>query len=161
MNPGPACPAGNCYIPDGVYCGAGNLNLNPVDPTCNCIMSNVGGAGVTFISTGPIIVGGAGGISLTANNSPLNPNRILFWTQSAAAPAFNFGGCAVPGCGAIQLNGAIYAPVGQINMGSQDPMTINGSIIANEIFLGLGTAGPFVITGNASGGGPSSWSIYQ
>jgi len=161
LQPGPACPGGQCYFPDGVYCAGGDINLAPVDP-CGCLNSMPGGAGVTFIATGAITVGGNGGMNLTANNVPQNPNRILFWTQSPAAPAFNFGGCAGPGCGPILLNGAIYAPAGRINMGSQDPMTVNGSIVGLEVNLGLGTLGPFVLTGNgAGGGGGTAWTIYQ
>jgi len=152
---GPACPAGNCYIPAGVYCGNNAVTITSPDP-CDCIYSAPGG--VTFISSGTINIGGMGGGSLTASTKVGNTNRILFWTTAAASPAFNFGGCV--GCGGFTFNGAIYAPAGRINMGTQDPMIVNGSIVGLEVLLGLGTVGPFTITGNSAGGG-SSWSLYQ
>ena len=161
LNPGPACPTGACYIPAGVYCANGLITLTPSDP-CNCIETDPAGGGVTFVTSGPIVVGGSGGVYLKAwNNLIQNPNKIIFWTTSNASPAFNFGGCGMLGCGAIQFDGAIYAPAGRINIGSQDPMTMNGSIVGWEVNLGLGTAGPFTITGNGGGGGGPSWSLFR
>ncbi|HMF43125.1 MAG TPA: Tad domain-containing protein, partial [Polyangia bacterium] len=59
--PGPACPAGTCYIPAGVYCSNGAISITPADP-CNCIETDPAGGGVTFVSSGPITIGGSGGV---------------------------------------------------------------------------------------------------
>lgn len=147
----PTTLSGTCdLITPGVYCSNANIAVNPVFTTSFC-PSNV-----TFISAGTIQIGGNGAITLTA--APGVPKNILaFSAYSGAGPAIQLANGIA---GSFTLNGSIYAPNGQINLGTGTPgFTMTGSLVGDTVQIAMGPGQPWIFNSPGASGG--TWSLYQ
>jgi Flp pilus assembly protein TadG len=141
-------------LPAGVYCSGGSMSVAPFG-----VSQVINAAGVTFLALGPITIGANnGGVFSPVPGSPHNIFAMTIDnTDCTPLQAINLG------FNNFVMTGSIYAPNGCIRAGSQGDMTLNGSLVANQIFLGIGTTSPgWRINGPGSGGGGGpSWSMFQ
>lgn len=130
-------PSGGTLV-SGVYCANGNIDVSA---------SSVTGT-ITLVATGKITIS-----SSTANLTGFYNNMIAFTpvvSDCISAQAINIGNASVT------LNGSFDAPNGCVNASGSN-MTINGSLVGNEVQIGVG--GSSVIT--SSGGGSRSTYLIQ
>ena len=138
--------------PAGVYCGdAGGININsPWSP-------DIDTTGSTFLTTGPMTIGAAGNITMSAAAG--SPNNIIAYTTAVGGINMGFGA-------GYTVNGSFYAPLGLINAGGgSGPLgfTMTGRLVANEINIGLpaATASPGWMLTAPGGGGGGGWALVQ
>jgi hypothetical protein len=126
----------------GVYCSGGGLTVSGMPPGLNIIANDV-----TFLATGAINIGASNASQLSARaGSPFD--IVAYTTYSGGGPAIMVGNEG------MTIDGSLYAPGGLINAGGPD-FTVNGSFVANEIFVGAW--GPWTINGGGGGGGGNNW----
>jgi hypothetical protein len=121
----------------GVYCSGGWINISA---------SNISGT-ATFVAVGTITFSSST-VTLTAAQ-----NGIIAYSQAA-------GNCISNqaigiGNSSVIMNGSFYAPSGCVNTSGAN-ITINGSLVGNEVQLGSSNT-----TITASGGGTASYDLYQ
>jgi hypothetical protein len=133
----------------GVYCSNTNMNISGPGTGFNL-------TGVTLISIGGTINVSSGATPSTWTPDPASPNGILAY--SSAAKNCSSGYAILIGTETLNLGGSLYAPNGCIQIGSNWPVTIGGSLIGSEVVVG--DYGAWTITG-ATGGGGSGWQMVQ
>jgi hypothetical protein len=130
-------PSGGTLKP-GVYCGSN------IDFTGGAFITGT----VTMVSSGQINISGSS-VTLTAYS-----NGIIAYTSKTSDcisnQAINIGSDS------ITMNGSFYAPNGCINP-SGTTIKIYGSLIGNEVQLGMGT-GSLI---DSTGGGSTKYWLYQ
>jgi hypothetical protein len=146
----PMAVVGACTkITPGVYCSNGDIAVNPVGTMSFCPTN------VTFIAGGRIQIGGDGAITFSAAAGV--PNQIIAFSNSAAAPAIQLANGVA---GQFTLNGSVYAPNGNINLGTGTPgFTMTGMLVADTINIAMGPGQPWVFNGPSGGG--SGWRLYK
>jgi Flp pilus assembly protein TadG len=128
----------------GVYCDAGNINLAGLGTA-------FAAAGVTLVAGGAIQIG-ANGVNSVLSAATGVPHGIVAYTPSTATPAINVGNQN------LTIGGSLYAPNGEIIMGGNVGMTLNGSAIGSN--LQIGDNGNWVFNPGGGGGG-TTWRMLN
>jgi hypothetical protein len=138
-------------LASGVYCSGGNLSISSPD-VCQCIVAN----GVSFIATGNINFTSGGPTNPLSSISPAAnmPDGIVAYSSGNGSPAIQFGNWD------LTISGSLYAPNGQVMIGSQGTVTMTGSAVGNTVFLGMGNNATWTI-GSPGGAGSTGWQMSQ
>ena len=129
----------------GVYCSSGDITLS--GPGSGFIATNV-----TLVSMQHVTVGATDTSSLTA--SPGFPSGIAVYAgASGAGPAINLGS------NMLTVNGSIYAPFGLAALSGDAGMTVNGSVIGQDVTVGDSGAWTFNPTGIVVAG--NNWRMQR
>jgi hypothetical protein len=145
-----ASPAGIYTLAPGVYCSSGDITLS--GPGTGFIAS-----GVSIFSMGHVTVGASditnGSILTAASGVP--SGLAVYAAAGPGGPAVNLGS------NNLTVNGSVYAPNGQANLSGETGMKIYGSVIAQDLQIGIGdTAADW--TFDPSGGTTSTtWRMWQ
>ena len=130
-------PSGGTLV-SGVYCANGNIDVSAASVTGT----------ITLVATGKITIS-----SSTANLTGFYNNMIAFTpvvSDCISNQAINIGNAGVT------LNGSFDAPNGCVNA-SGSTMTINGSLVGNEVQIGVGSSSVI----NSAGGGARTSYLNQ
>jgi hypothetical protein len=135
----------------GVYCSSGGMTLS--GPGTAFIAANV-----TLISAGAITVGAnntlAGSSILSA--APGVPSSLALYSDYATV---NCSGQAINlGSMNLVVNGSVYAPYGCANLSGDQGMTVNGSVISQNMMIGASGQWTFNPTGAVGG---TSWRMLR
>jgi uncharacterized membrane protein len=155
LGSGYSIPFGNWgpggVLAPGVYCSGANLSVTSPDP-CMCIVAN----GVSFIATGDINFTSGGPTSPTSTISPAAnmPDGIVAYSSGTGNPAVQFGNWN------LTINGSLYAPHGQVMIGSQGTVVFTGSAIGDSVFLGMGAGATWTV-GSPGGAAGTGWQMSQ
>lgn len=123
----------------GTYCATGDINVSGTSITGN----------VTFIAGGTITIS-----SSSATLTAFDGSGILGYA-GAASDCYSAQAIGI-GNSSVVLNGSFDAPNGCINASGTD-ITVNGSLVGNEVQIGVGGSSSI----NATGGAGSGYWMYQ
>jgi len=131
----------------GVYCSSGNMTLS--GPGVGFIANNV-----TVVSLGQVVVGATSTVigSVLTAYSGFPSNLAVYAGYNGAGPAINLGS------NNLTVNGSVYAPQGLAALSGQTGMTLNGSVVGQDVQIG--DNGDWTFNPNGATGA-TTWRMYQ
>jgi hypothetical protein len=141
--------SGKYALAPGVYCSSTDINYSGVG-------TSIGGNGVTLISAQHVIVGAnSTTVPSTLTGAAGVPRNIVIYAgadDSGCTTATNIGSHG------LTITGSIYIPNGCAHLSGDNGMTVNGSVIAESVEVGLN--GDWIFDATGAGGG-GSWRMLQ